>query len=209
MGFDVTDLQGIHACFFKCFADNGFLGGTIRGGKSTAGTILVDGCPLDHGMDLVPVRQGVLKPFEHHDAAPFSPDKAICGSIERFAFAVRGHHLVPTERDRVDGRQDQVHARRQGHAAFTRLQAQTGLVDRYKGRRAGRVNAQRWSYKSEEIGEASRSNAPGSARGEIGIDARRPSGRHHQLRVVIRADADKGAGCGFVQFGHRGMPRIL
>ena len=70
--------------------DDALLGGSVGGGESVAGAVLVDGGAADDGEDRVAVAPGVREPFEQQQADAFGEAGAVgCGG-EGLAAAVRG-----------------------------------------------------------------------------------------------------------------------
>ena len=70
--------------------DDALLGGSVGGGQSVGGAVLVDRCSGDDGEDVVVVAVGVAESFEHDHSGAFAPAGAVGFGAECFASSVAG-----------------------------------------------------------------------------------------------------------------------
>ena len=99
MCLHIADLMGVDLGGGQGLLDQRLLCWPAWDGKATAAAVVVDSGAADHGVEGVLVGQRVAEPFEHHDAAAFSPPVAIGVSVEGFAASIGGHGLHQGEHD--------------------------------------------------------------------------------------------------------------
>ncbi len=189
---DVADRRRCDAGRPEGGADDRLLGRSVRHGEAAARAVLPHGRSADDGQHAVAVGPRLRQPLQHDDAAALAASVAVGGAIERLAPPVGGQHARLRHRDRVVGRQHQVHARRERHLALPGVQALARQVDGDERRRAGGVDGQARSAKTEEVGEAAGGDVRHVARGGVGIDLREVVAVDH-LRIVERRQADVDA----------------
>ena len=92
---DVVHLGRGQARHRKCLAHQRLLGRAVGDGLATAGAVLVDRRPANHGQHGVTVAVRVLEALEHHDAATLAAHVAVGVGVEGFARSVHRKHPEP------------------------------------------------------------------------------------------------------------------
>ena len=159
----VVHLRGLDAGPRERRLDAILLRRPARHRQSRARPVLVERGAADHPPDPVPVRLGLVKALEHHDAAAFAPHVAVRGGVERRAPPVRRQHPGVRPQLQQSAGQDGVHAAREREVRFASLEPRHRLVHRHQRRRAGGVHRHRGPFQAQREGDAPDGGVEGGA----------------------------------------------
>ncbi len=194
---DGVDLGGRQTGVGQGLTDDALLRGSVGGGQTIAGAVLVDrraAHDREHGM---PVALRVAEPLDQQHADALAPGGAVGGVGERLAAAVGGQAALAAEGDERAGVGHHGDAAGQRHAALAAAQRLHGQVQRDQRGGAGGVDGDRRALEAEGVGEPARGDAAGGAGDQIALHA---LGRLVQPRpVVLGLGADEDAGAGLAQ----------
>ena len=149
--FDVTDLSWRDPRTLERAADHCLLRRAVRGRQPVGPAVLVDRRAPHHRPHPVPGRHRVREALQHHHPAPLAPPVPVGRRVERFAPAVRGHHIRLRERQCQLRRQDEVDPSRQRQVAVARFDSPARVVDRHERRRARGVDGPARAVEIEKV----------------------------------------------------------
>ena len=157
----------------------------VRRGQAVGVAVRVGGGALDHGDDIVAVRNRIRHALEHHKTCGLGAHDTVCVIRKRLDRTGRRNHAELREHQRRKRVGQHVHATSQRHVALVLTQRAHRVVGRHQRRRARGVHVHAGATEVESIRNAVRDNRTGRTGQRIGVCLRRV--RTHQHPVIIRA----------------------
>ncbi len=156
MGLDRVHLGGGEFRAGQGVADDPLLRGAVRRGQPVGLAVLVHRGAAHHREHLMPEALGITEAFQQQQPDAFGPAGPVRRRGECLAAAVGGQAPLPGELHEPLWRGHHCHPAGQRQAAFTRPQRPRGQMQRYQGRRAGRVHGYRRALETEGVGDPAR-----------------------------------------------------
>ncbi len=153
VGLDAVDVGGGETGVGQGGADEAGLGAAVGGGEAVGGTVLVDRGTPDDGEHGVSVAPRVGETLDQQGSDPLGPAGAVRALVERLAAPVGRQPALTGELEKHPGRRHDARATGDGQVAFTVAQRLHRQVQGDEGRRAGGVDRERRTLKTQHVGD--------------------------------------------------------
>ncbi len=153
VGLDRVHLGGGQFRAGQGVADHPLLRGAVRRGQPVGLAVLVHRGATHHREHLVAAASRLTEPLQQQQPDAFGPAGPVRRRGECLAAAVGGQAPLPGELHEPLRRGHHCHTAGQRQVAFTRPQRPRGQMQRYQGRRAGRVHGYRRALETEGVGD--------------------------------------------------------
>ncbi len=173
--------------------DHPFLRRAVGRGQPVRRAIRVHRAASDDGEHPVSEPDRIGKPGQHEQSGALTPARAVGGSRERLAPAVRRQATLAGERHEGRGSRQHGHTTRERQLTFAVPQRPGGGVQRDQGGRARGVNGQRGAFESQRVRDPAGQRARRGAGQQVVVTVFRGA-QHGAVVVCGRADEDTGPG---------------
>ena len=154
MRFDVTDGPGIYSGLLEGSSDHLGLCNWIGDGVAIGLASMIDGCCLDHRVNLILIFHGLRQRFEEDSShsltgyiAIGSQSKAFTVAVTRDKLALRKHQIFVGVDREIDPASD-------GQFTVPILDTLTGQMDGGQRGGTGGIHRDAWPVKIEKVGDA-------------------------------------------------------